>query len=212
MFSWIVRTPKTVKIENCAVEGETLRANYENLFVTSHKTADKPRNSLSVSSDYLDAKSGTRFDPVPSLSPKSSDVVVFLRSAYPGRFSHNEPRPSPRKGAEQVNSVNPLLNEPEDKLKQRFIFALDFLPLAAVVTNADGQIIFANALAENLLGYSPSELIGLSSRTILPAPQIETASSTDESKTYKTLVAGEPEPTTLNLVVMRKDGGISLQS
>src|ERR1700712_3356721 len=83
MFSWIVRTPKTEKLKSRAVEGEALRENYEYLFVTSHKATDKQRNFLSTSRHYLDTENGTRFSSVPSLSSRSRDAVVFLRSAYP---------------------------------------------------------------------------------------------------------------------------------
>ena len=206
MFSWIVRTPKTEKIKSRAVEGETLRANYEYLSVASHKATNKPRNFLSTSRHYLDTENGTRFSAVPLLSSRSRDAVVFLMSAYPGRFSHSEPRPALCKGDEQLHSANLSLDKQEFKTSQLFIFALDVLPLAALVTNADGQIIFANALAESLLGYSHGELIGLSSCTILPAPQVETASPTNVSGTLKPLVAEEPKPATLDLLVLRKGG------
>ena len=60
--------------------------------------------------------------------------------------------------------------------------ALDQAPVACLVLNAEGQLLFANARAEHLLGYPPQQLqkLALSELAVRPLTTIQTTNSTEK--------------------------------
>jgi two-component system, LuxR family, sensor kinase FixL len=55
---------------------------------------------------------------------------------------------------------------------ERFSGTLDPLPLAILVANSQGEILFANAAAEKLFGYSENALSGVVASELVPALQL----------------------------------------
>jgi PAS domain S-box-containing protein len=67
----------------------------------------------------------------------------------------------------QVDVRTQELREAEEHTRK----IIETAPNALLMTNADGQIMLANAEAESLFGYAPGELLGLPVEVLLPAAQ-----------------------------------------
>jgi two-component system, LuxR family, sensor kinase FixL len=88
----------------------------------------------------------------------------------------------------------------------QFRFPLDELPLAAIVTDPSGQVVFANALAEQMLGYSNGELVGTSSSDRFPLNQLRSQPLKNGTERQDWMCIRDNDPAPLDMLVRRKSG------
>lgn len=86
----------------------------------------------------------------------------------------------------------------------QFSCALDLLPLAVVVTNPNCEIVFANAAAEEVFGYSHEEFVGMPTKQIIPRAGIDLSEGAHPS--LCPLFDGDALSEEHDLVARRKDG------
>ena len=92
----------------------------------------------------------------------------------------------------------------QSRHEERLGATLDLLPLAILVANPQGKILFANAAAEKLFGYSCEELRGVVANALIPALQLD-ACVADSAYTDLAL-AGRERDSHRDLVARRRDG------
>lgn len=84
---------------------------------------------------------------------------------------------------------------------------LELIPDAVVITNRDGEIVFANRRAEDLSGYRRRELIGRPVEMLVPA-RLRAAHAQQRRRFYRRGIARHMGGAEADLALERKDGSI----
>jgi len=160
-------------------------------------------------SDILQEKRNTRrsavFSPPRLLGRHLIPTRLAMLSS--GRFRRasvdNEPQPCRVKSPEKLpdGSRTAARQLQHDELCGG---TLDLLPLAILVANPHGRIVFANAAAEKLFGYSQNELIGETANELAPALQLNACVA--ESPYLDLVLASRKSNDDRDLVARRRDG------
>jgi PAS domain S-box-containing protein len=90
------------------------------------------------------------------------------------------------------------------KMQQRYEAICEASPDTIIVTNADGNIIYANARVEDMLGYDPDELLGDPVERLVPKSKRD--SHVDQREAYMQEPETRPMGAGLALEARRKDG------
>ncbi|MDB5788033.1 ATP-binding protein [Caballeronia mineralivorans] len=125
--------------------------------------------------------------------------AMFSRGRFRRASFENEPHPCHVK-----SSVEPPDSGRQSRHDERFGATLDLLPLAILATNPQGQILFANAAAEKLFGYSREELSGVAINELVPALQLNACVA--DSAHADSPLAGREWDGHRDLVAKRRDG------
>jgi two-component system sensor kinase FixL len=129
--------------------------------------------------------------------------AMFSRGRFRRAPFENEPHPCHVKSSvEPPDSL--WASGQQSRHDERFGATLDLLPLAILVADPQGKILFANAAAEKLFGYSREELSGVITNELVPALQLN-ACVADSAYTDLAL-AGREWDGRRDLVARRKDG------
>jgi PAS domain S-box-containing protein len=102
-----------------------------------------------------------------------------------------------------IISVNRDITE-RKHAEERFRLAVEAAPAAMIIADSRGTIVFANALAEQLLGYTREEIVGMSVERLVPERlrrnHVEYRTDYLETATQRPMGAGR------DLYAVRKDG------
>jgi len=129
-------------------------------------------------------------------------AAMFSRGRFRRTSFENEPHPCHVKSSvEPPDSL--WATGRQSRHDERFGATLDLLPLAILVANQQGKILFANAAAEKLFGYSREELSGVVNSELVPALQLN-ACVADSAGTDLAL-AGREWDGRRDLVARRRD-------
>jgi two-component system, LuxR family, sensor kinase FixL len=136
--------------------------------VTKDRTTDAPQPNGHA--DFRQG-AGLRSPRFSSRQTIHSRLVKLSRARFPQASLEKELRPCRvQSRAEPLDGSSAAARRmrPDEQLTG----TLDLLPLAVLVANSHGKIVFANAAAEKLFGYSRQELDGVVVNKLLPALQL----------------------------------------
>jgi two-component system sensor kinase FixL len=201
------RTRKPILVENSAADVELSRHRYNNYVFAANDEAVAEDRTVDTSSQRgrADFRQGAGLRPSRLSSRQSirSRLIKLSRGHFRRASLENEPRPRRVKShpepADGSSAAVPSL-QPD----QQFTGMLDLLPLAVLVTGSQGKIIFANAAAEKLFGYSRQELAAMVAGKLLPPLRLHAHVA---GSTYIDLApTGANSRGDRDLVARRKDG------
>jgi two-component system sensor kinase FixL len=187
------------------VEADLSRQRYNNYaFAAADEAADLEQPSKAFP-DQANIRRSAGLRP-PRLSGRHI-VHTHLAMLSRGRFRRssleNESQPCHAKSRTEPADVA-FSAARQSQHDERFGATLDLLPLTILVANPQGKILFANAAAEKLFGYSREELTGVTASELVPALRLDAGGA---DSTCVDLALGERESDGhRDLVARRKDG------
>ena len=187
------------------VDTDLSRQKYSNYaFAASDEAADIERTTEALR-EKTNLRQNAGFRP-PRFSGRHivrMPPAMFSRGRFRRASFENEPHPCHVKSSvEPPDSLWAAGRQPRHD--ERFGATLDLLPLAILVANPQGKILFANAAAEKLFGYSREELNGVVTNELVPALQLNACVA---NSSYTDLaLAGREWDGRRDLVARRRDG------
>jgi two-component system, LuxR family, sensor kinase FixL len=160
------RMQRPLSAVNSEANCDLSRQRYNNyaFVVSEDRTTD-----VSQQGGHADFRQGAGLRSPRSSSRQSirSRLIKLSRGHFRQASLENEPRPCRVKSHPEPADGSPAA-VPSLQPDQQFTGMLDLLPLAVLVTGSQGKIIFANAAAEKLFGYSRQELAAMVAGKLLP--------------------------------------------
>ncbi len=201
------RVREPIVVESSTAEIESVTHRYDNYaFAMSDEAVTEDWTAgTSQQNGRADFRQGAGLCPTRLSSRQNirSRLVKLSTGNFRQACLENESRPCRVRSHAEI-ADGPSAAGPRLQTDQRFTGMLDLFPLAVLVTSSHGAIIFANAAAEKLFGYSRQEFAAMVASKLLPPLRLHADAA---RSTYIDLAPrGGNSRGDQDLVARRKDG------
>jgi two-component system sensor kinase FixL len=207
VFLQFRRMRAPIPVESSAADFELTRHKFNNYaFAVNEEAVTEDRTMETSQQDRrADLRQGAGIWP-PRLSSRQSirsRLVKLSKGNFRQTSLENVPQPRRvRSHAESPDGSSAAAQRLQSD--EKFTGILDLLPFAALVTNSHRKIVFANAAAEKLFGYSRQEFAAMCADKVLPPLRLHADVA---GSTYFDLTPmGRKSHGDRDLVARRKDG------